>query len=201
MGLLYFSVFFQLVAGILPLIFLFNRIKINRSFILYISLSALTTSLLLLTSFFRINNLLIHNFYLILSYLLLANFYFSIGEKYLKKTISVSILVFLIVILLNIFEGGFLKSAFVYANISFIIWSTIYFFQLTKTNDNKSQSLSKTYSTLNASIFIYNCSAFFLIYFLITILNNKVWFIHNFIEGSSKLLIAYAFWKLPKTLH
>jgi hypothetical protein len=27
---------------------------------------------------------------------------------------------------------------------------------------------------------------------------SNLWFIHNFIEGSSKLLIAYAFWKLPK---
>jgi hypothetical protein len=31
---------------------------------------------------------------------------------------------------------------------------------------------------------------------MISFIENKIWYIHNFIEGSSKLLIAYAFVEL-----
>jgi hypothetical protein len=51
---------------------------------------------------------------------------------------------------------------------------------------------------INSSFIIYHGSSFILIYFIMSIMTNNLWHFHNFIEGSSKLLIAYAFWKLPK---
>jgi hypothetical protein len=48
----------------------------------------------------------------------------------------------------------------------------------------------------NASIFIYHTAAFSLFNYFSSFMTSYLWYFHNFIEGSSKLLIAYAFWKL-----
>jgi hypothetical protein len=88
-----------------------------------------------------------------------------------------------------------------FANFCYILWSLIFFFEFIISKNNIRSNFINTNLYVNAAILFYNGSSLFLFHYLFVILSNNVWYIHNFIEGSSKLLIAYAFWKLPKTSH
>jgi hypothetical protein len=58
---------------------------------------------------------------------------------------------------------------------------------------------SFSYLIVNASIFIYNSFSFLFFLYITILMGNDLWYFHNIIEGISKLIIAYAFWKLPKS--
>ena len=54
------------------------------------------------------------------------------------------------------------------------------------------------YLLINLAILIYNSFKLFLSFEVDIFLLNNFWNYHNFIEGTSKLVIAYAILKLPK---
>lgn len=201
MLLTYISILFQLVAGILPLIFLFKK-QFHYSLVIYLTFSIFSTLILVVTSYFKINNLLYHNFYVLISFISLFVYYINFRLKYLNIFLIISSIVFLSNFAIEIFQKGFVQSGIQISNISYSIWSLIFFFYLIDgSNLYKLKYDKKVYGIINASVLIYNCSAFFLYFKLFTLIKQDSWFIHNYIEGSSKLLIAYAFWKLPKTSH
>ena len=201
MVLTYISILFQLVAGILPLIFLFKK-QFHYSLVIYLTFSIISTLVLIVTSYFKINNLLFHNFYILISFISLLVYFVNFRLKYLNIFLIISSLVFLSNFVIEIFQKGFVQNGIQILNISYSVWSLIFFIYLIEgSNLYRLRYDKKVYSIINASILVYNCSAFFLYFKLFTLIKQDSWFIHNYIEGSSKLLIAYAFWKLPKTSH
>jgi hypothetical protein len=84
-------------------------------------------------------------------------------------------------------------SVFVY--IIFSLSGSIYF--LKNTQGNKKED--SVYLYFNAAMLIYFSSTliFFNILPMLTFQDSKIWVIHNAIGSISKLIIAYAFWKIP----
>jgi hypothetical protein len=195
LALVYFSVYFQLIAGILPLFFIKKSNQSNRIIFYYLFSSCLSTVINLTTAYMHINNHMIHNIYLMVSFLLLALFYFLNGRHLLRFFVLIGSGLFYSICFFEHFKTSLLLNGHRVANLVYIIWSLTFFIQsiMKKSNSN----LSKTYVLFNASIFIYHTASFFLFTFLWSLVTSNLWYFHNFIEGSSKLLIAYAFWKLP----
>jgi hypothetical protein len=78
------------------------------------------------------------------------------------------------------------------------MFAIVYFFDFVIDNSKKK---SEILILVNTALFIYYSFSFLFNIYIDELMKNNLWFIHNFIEGSSKLLIAYAFWKQPKTAH
>lgn len=185
----------------MPLVFLLIlKRTLNIEFILYLSISIVSTLILTITYKLNLYNLVVFNLYVLISLFLLATFYLRILKN--KKSVLLIILTSIICLFSLIWEltkTEYIELSLQFENLCFIFWSIIYFNFYLK---NKATHYhEKSFVLINASIFIYNCSSFVLIYFIEYLMKNNLWFIHNFIEGSSKLLIAYAIWKLPKTSH
>ncbi len=200
MTVTYLSVYFQLLTGIIPLFISLRRVYLHPSLLLFLAFSVLSTIVLLITSYNGINNHVFHNFYLLISFLLLSKFYYDIGQTMLKAVIIFSTLILFTVSTFEFFDYYFLPNSFKIINLSYITWSIFFFIQSLE-KDKVGKHNSNDYHIINTSIFLYNTSSFILIFYIMNLMNNNLWYIHNFIEGSSKLLIAYAFWKLPKTSH
>ena len=195
MALVYFSAYFQLIAGILPLFFIRKSNQSNRIIFYYLFSSCLSTIISLITAYMHINNHMINNIYLMVSFLLLAFFYFLNGRHLLRFLVLIGSGLFYSICFFELFNTSLLFDGFKAANLVYIIWSLTFFIQSILKKSN--YSLSKTYVLFNASVFIYHTSSFFLFSYFSTLMVSNLWYFHNFIEGSSKLLIAYAFWKLP----
>ena len=194
MALVYFSAYFQLIAGTLPLFFIKKSNQSNKIIFYYLLSSCLSTIISLITAYMHINNHMINNIYLMVSFLFLALFYLLNGGNLLRILVLVGSGLFYSICFFELFKSSLLFNGFKAANLVYIIWSLTFFIQSIL---NKSNSIHpKTYVLFNASIFIYHTAAFFLFKYFSTLFTSNLWFIHNFIEGSSKLLIAYAFWKL-----
>ncbi len=195
MTLLYFTVYYQLIAGILPLFFIKKNNQSNRVIFYYLFTSIASTIICLVTSYMHINNHMIHNVYQMVSFLFLALFYFLNGRHLLRFLVLIGSGLFYSICFFELFKTSLLLNGYIVANLVYIIWSLAFFVQLILQKSNS--NLSKTSVLFNASIFIYYTASFFLFMYLLTLLKGNLWYFHNFIEGSSKLFIAYAFWKLP----
>lgn len=197
------STFFQLVAGFLPLVILaFRKFNFNREFILYLFISFLSTSLLIITTFFGIKNHIIFNIYVISSFLFVSKFFCNLfNELLIKVLLIISTLVFTAYCIYELLRSSAIIHSFQFLNVFCIIFSFTYFVSLINSKSKMVSNFDITTIIVLSSIVIYYSSTSILLFFMISFIENKIWYIHNFIEGSSKLLIAYAFWKLPKTSH
>ena len=194
------SLFYQLVAGILPLIVvLFLRKKINTILLIYLSSSVIATILLTITIKLNLYNLHIFNTYVAVAIICLFIFYLKILNNLLSKIlIFLSFIIWLYTFVWELSKTDDLQISVYSENFVFILWSLLFYINFLL--NSKFHSKDTRYLIhFNSAIFLYNCSCFILFYFMNYIMKNNLWFIHNFIEGSSKLLIAYSFWKLPKT--
>lgn len=200
MTLIHYSLFFQLVTGILPLIVLFNgKKKFNKGLIVFLSASVITTCILTITSILKLNNLVFFNLYQVISIVSLTFFYYeSIFNKTLKYFIALFGLMSFSVLIFEISKTIFLDYSLVSRKISLVAFSIFLFFDYL-ISDYSNHKNSKSILLINTSLFVYNSSSFLFFIYISALMINNLWYIHNFIEGLSKLLIAYAFWKLPKT--
>lgn len=190
------SLVFQFVAGSLPLIFLINRVKFNISFTYYLLFSVIATIVLSITSFYQINNLSIINTYLFLSFLSLIAYYNSLKIKYLNWINLLFLIVFVSLFFFEIFHSGFAQKSINVMSLFSIIWSQYFLVYSLKTKNHI--DFKTTHEFISFSILFYNCSSFLFYFKIIDLAKHDLWFIHNYIEGISKLIIAYSFWKLPK---
>lgn len=189
---------FQIAAGALPLIFFASR-KIDLSLKVLLIASFVSSILLFITGRFHINNLLIFNAYHVFSILSLSSLYYNITKNKLLKRID--FLLALITSFILIFElttTDFLEYSIVIEKICFVTFAIVYFLDFFIDNSKKK---SEILILVNTALFIYYSFSFLFNIYIDDLMKNNLWFIHNFIEGSSKLLIAYAFWKQPKTAH
>lgn len=196
------SLLYQLVAGILPLIVVFfYRKKIKSILLIYLSSSVIATILLTITIKLNIYNLHIFNTYVAVAIICLFIFYLkTLNNLWSKILIFISFLIWFFTFVWELLKTDDLQISVYLENFVFILWSILFYINYL-INDKSYIKDNRYLIHFNSAIFLYNCSCFILFYFMNYIMKNNLWFIHNFIEGSSKLLIAYSFWKLPKTSH
>lgn len=196
----FISLFFQLLAGILPIIFFLIRAPKNSyELLVLLFCSVIATILTMYTSLCRINNHFIFNSYLLIEFSCICVFYSKAIKSKYSFLFLYAIVPFLIFSIFELYQNGTIIFGVKISSLFYIGFSVIYFLKYLFDSEQE-HKYNFTY-IINASFFIYNCSAFILIFYIMKLMTNNLWFIHNFIEGSSKLLIAYAFWKLPKTAH
>ena len=186
------------MAGLLPLaVLFFGRRKFCSEFILFLTASVFSTFLILITNYFKIQNALVFDGFQISSIILLSLFY----SRNLESKMLTNIVIFLgffclLFYLFELISLGYPKKSLVIENICFIVCPILFYIDSIDSNQK-----SSTLILINTAILVYKSFSFLFFFFLVTMMVNNLWFIHNFIEGSSKLLIAYALWKLPKTAH
>ena len=191
------TIYFQLVAGFLPIIFYFRKfsIKYLEIFILFIA-SFISTFLVLYTYLNKLNNHIVFNSYVIIEFICITIFYYRISKQKYKLLFLILSLVFISISSFDFYVNSYLALTSKYTSFIFIIYGISYLLQVIFNKSNESDSLFLQIFS-GANLF-YNGSAFLLIYFISKLVENDLWYIHNIIEGISKLLIAYAFWKLPR---
>jgi hypothetical protein len=197
---IYYTLIFQLITGLLPLMILyFQKKKFNIEFLVYLGSSVIATFIFFILFKQRVNNLLIFNGYQIFSITCLSIFYYNICNKSLTKKLILLIGSFCLFILFyELSQTSFIEYSLVYRTIGFILFSVIFFIDYL--NSERQRNLqSFSYLIVNSSIFIYNSFSFLFFLYITILMVNDFWYFHNIIEGISKLIIAYAFWKLPKS--
>jgi hypothetical protein len=191
-----FSLFFQIGTEFLPLILLllFNK-KVNLPLSIYLWASFVASLLITITVQLHLKNLVIFNFYFVISLTSLSAFYYNlINLKKIKFIIPILYSICLGVFIWEIIYTDLITFCLIIEKFCVVIFSLLAFAHFLG-QEKKSESLI----LINSSLLIY--SSFGLLFtieidhFLIT----NYWFIHNLIDGLSKLLIAYAIWKIPKT--
>jgi hypothetical protein len=200
MYIYYISLYFQLLAGLLPIIFYFNKLgKENLELLILFCASFIATLSILFTYQFKINNHNIFNAYVIIEFCCISVFYSKLFKLKYSKLIKLLIIPFLFLFFFEIYQNDVIILGSKLTSLTYIIYSISFFIKYL--NISRRSNEYKFSQAINASLFIYNCSAFILIFYIMKLMNSNLWYVHNFIEGSSKLLIAYALWKLPKTAH
>jgi hypothetical protein len=193
------SVILQFVTGVLPLLFLvIYKKKLRVEFVILLLASAITTLILLFTASFGIKNWFFFNFYNAIHLTCITIFYFSLlrSSPFRKY-----------VLILSFLCGAVLIYDLTYLDIINLTLPAVFFSTTTFTvfyfidnlgKKSKSQT-SKAYFIINTSLCMYSSFSFFMSLELETMLANQYWIIHNVVEASSKLVIAYAILKIPKT--
>ena len=193
------SVILQFVTGVLPLLFLvIYKKKLRVEFVILLLASAITTLILFITASFGIKNWFFFNFYNAIYLTCITIFYFSLlrSSPFRKY-----------VLILSFLCGAVLIYDLTYLDIINLTLPAVFFSTTTFTvfyfidnlgKKSKSQT-SKAYFIINTSLCMYSSFSFFISLELETMLANQYWIIHNVVEASSKLVIAYAILKIPKT--
>lgn len=198
MNLLYTSVFFQLIAGLIPVLILLNKeIQMKFWLMTYLIASIISTITLLITSKLGIHNVIVFNTYGILEFVCITAIYHKMIKKELAiKTINLIALCIFIKIFYDLVTSNYVLDGFKATNlfeISLVLF--LLFDQLKNDEYSKNESQLTGFSIYFIS---YKTSVFLLMYYISKIIKADLWYLHNFIEGSFKLLIAFSFWNIPK---
>lgn len=193
------SVILQFVTGVLPLLFLvIYKKKLRVEFVILLLASAITTLILFITASFGIKNWFFFNFYNAIYLTCITIFYFSLlrSSPFRKYVLILSFLCGAVLIydLTYLDLINLTLPALFFSTTTF----TVFYFIDNLGKKSKSQT-SKAYFIINTSLCMYSSFSFFMSLELETMLANQYWIIHNVVEASSKLVIAYAILKIPKT--
>ena len=193
------SVILQFVTGVLPLLFLvIYKKKLRVEFVILLLASAITTLILFITASFGIKNWFFFNFYNAIYLTCITIFYFSLlrSSPFRKYVLILSFLCGAVLIydLTYLDIINLTLPALFFSTTTF----TVFYFIDNLGKKSKSQT-SKAYFIINTSLCMYSSFSFFMSLELETMLANQYWIIHNVVEASSKLVIAYAILKIPKT--
>lgn len=192
------SIFFQLLAGLLPIILFFRYFSARYLEVLILLISSFITTILVLYTYLNdFNNHLIFNIYIIIEFVCLTIFFLKISKHEHRFIYIISSLFFCVVTFIDFSKSSVLTDSAKLSCLTFILYSILYFIHTIVYKTNENDNLFR--QIFSGAILFYNCSAFLLIYFIMELTNSNLWIVHNFIEGISKLLISYALWKLPKT--
>ncbi len=180
-------------------VILLKRRKINLEFIIFLLTSFLSTLGIISFIYLEKSCSLIFDSWQILTIILLSIFYFRILD-YKPYSILVALLggICLMISLSEFYYLGYSRYGLVLENIIFIISPILFYIRTIRFNILSNEN---TLVLINTAIFSYKTATILLFYFMVTLMKNNVWYVHNFIEGFSKLLIAYALWKLPRAAH
>jgi len=188
----------QLCLGFVPIASVFNLHEVKKyGFILaFLILSFLSD---LLNIAFDLNNATIWNLYNVFEFALLA----LIHNKYTKLSwfkllLIISSVIFSIQYIMEFDIWNSMSNTLSLSVIFYITWSLVGSMLYLK-NTRKYKSENSEYLYFNAAMLIYFSSSliFFNIIPFMTCNDGNIWIIHNVVNSISKLIIAYAFWKLP----
>lgn len=198
MNLLYPSVFFQLIAGLIPVLILLNKeIQLKFWILTYLITSVISTIALLITSKLGIHNVIIFNSYGIIEFVCITAIYHKMIKKEIaKKTINLIVLCIFIKILYDLATSNYVLDGFKATNLFEISLVLIFLFDQLK-NDEYSKNVSQL-TGFSIYFISYKTSVFLMLYYISRLIKTDLWYLHNFIEGSFKLLIAFSFWNIPK---
>lgn len=191
-----FSLALQIGTEFLPLILLllFNR-KLNFPLSIYLWASFISSILLMITYLLHLKNLVIFNCYFVISITSLSAFYYNlINLKNIKFIIPVLYSLCLGVFIWEIIYTDLITFCLIIEKFCVVIFSLLAFAYFLG-QEKKSESLI----LINSSFLFYSSFSLLFTFEIHLFMITKYWFIHNLLDGLSKLLIAYAIWKIPKT--
>lgn len=194
------SLIIHLCLGIVPIALIFY-LRLQKQYILILLL--LIFSLVFdLWSIYYSSTKYIWNIYNIFEFALLAliNNKYTNSSRY-KFLLIASTVAFSIQYICEFSWQNTMNQTLLLSISLYIVWSlfgSIHYLKSTQTY----KSENSVYIYFNAAMLIYYSSSliFFNILPYLTCQNSNIWIIHNVIESSSKLIITYAFWKLPSRL-
>lgn len=190
------TVYVQLLAGLLPIAYLiFSKKNFQISFFIFLTLSFITTFVIIVTGKLGIHNHWVINFYNFTSFLCLMYYFYQIQSTKINYPLIFSVL-FILIFLIEYFISK--SSIFLFFSSFFIIICCLLFF-INETKKENRRVEFRAVSIVNASLLFYFSFSFIFLSLLWKLINYQIWEIHNIIESTSKLIITYAFWKLPKT--
>ncbi len=197
---LYFSVFIQVIAGFIPIVVLWMRkVKADSALVGSIVLSFVISLILIITGFFKQNNYFFFNTYAIGSVILFGIFYYrSIKNKKMQYFVLATTVLCVLIFFFELSRTNDIMITIKFENVFYIIWSLLFFID-SLLKSNFTDAKSKSTLIIIAAIFFYNCTSFILLNHIDLFLDKNLWVLHNFSESACKLIIAYAFWKLPKS--
>ncbi len=191
------SLIFQIVTGTLPILFvIFLKRNLRIEFVILFSASVITTLILYITAMLGIKNLVFWNLYASIEVICMAIFYYHLLDSQKAKItviVIASICVSSIIWELSYFE--LVNKTLPIIMLGNLLYTILFFIE----NLGKKATLNlNAYLLINSVLCIYNSFTFFMSFEVDILLLNNFWNYHNFIEGTSKLVIAYAILKLPK---
>jgi hypothetical protein len=197
-----FTLYIQVVFGLLPLgVLLFTRKKFNLEIICLLILSVLTTIILIVIKRFYHNNHAVFNAYAIGELVFLTiYFYRTIGNRFLSKLILGMAVVLGGIFMWEMNRTSSLEVSLL-TQIAYNIISCVLFFIASLQSNNVSSPMHKTQVYYTLTLFLYSSFSLMFFFFIDHLMIIGAWSIHNIVESLTKLFIAYAFWKLPKTTH
>jgi hypothetical protein len=197
-----FTFFIQIISGFLPLVvLLFHRKKFNLEIVLLLTLSVLATILLLVFALLFHNNHAVFNAYVISELVCLTiYFYRIISNSYIQKLILGMAIILGGVFIWEMNRTSFLEVSLL-TQIAYNITLCVLFFIASLQSNSISGSMHKTQEKYVLTLFLYSSFSLIFFFYIKELMLSRAWFIHNIVESLSKLFIAYAFWKLPKTTH
>ena len=198
LNLIEVTILYQLLAGISPLIFLFyqKREGLNILFT-HLFCSFLCTLMIFITHFYRVENLIYLNSYIFAASVLLPLIYYkSVEKKFIKSLVLIVFIINLTLLISELIKTDFLVISLVSENILEITLCLLFYFDFLLSNELSSSK--KLFFWINTSFFIYNCFSFLFNLYITEIMDSHLWFIHNIVEGSSKLFITLSIWKFSK---
>lgn len=190
-----YSIYFQLLVGLLPIAFA----NWNRCFIplnINLVISVYSTLLIIISKIFSYQNIFIFYSFILSSFICYTFFFIAKVSNLFKFLILLKFIIFTTIYFLTINKNGHSQLILMTYHISLILFPIYYF--LTKIYSDKVDVYSSTMNIISLSVLIYSTSTVLLFYVIELFMANRLWFIHNLIEGISKLIIAYAFWKIPQ---
>jgi hypothetical protein len=112
-SLRYATLSFQLLAGLLPIVYLFySKKKFISSFLYFLIFSLFSTTIIIILKNLKVHNLWVFKFYAITSFLCLMHYFYKVNGSKLKLPLIFSIL----------FSSVFIVENFFYAKINYTLY-------------------------------------------------------------------------------
>lgn len=197
-----FTFYSQIIIGLIPLfVLLFQRKKFNVEIICLLIFSVLSTIFLLVFERLFHNNHAVFNAYVICELVCLTiYFYRIIGNKNLRKLILGMAVILSGILIWEMNRTSSLEVSLL-TQIAYNITLCVLFFIASLQSYTIPSSMHKTQVYYTLTLFLYSSFSLIFFFFIDQLMITGAWFIHNIVESLTKLFIAYAFWKLPKTTH
>jgi hypothetical protein len=196
----------MLWVDLLPILFFFIfpiKFKFSLKHLLifsFVSCSAFLQWLCYFLSLKNVPSFLFVNLYNIFEFfILLLIFNNQIHKKFHFLTSYIFVLIFIILFSIEFNSSMLMQKTLIVSATIYIIWALMAL--ISKVNDYKFHDQQiNSQIIFDIAILIYFSGCFTLFIFFDSLNNNSnfyIWTTHNILEIISKLIITYAFWKLP----
>lgn len=152
----------------------------------------------MITSKVHLNNLLIFNSYYLISFISVVIFYFKLIEsKKIKYYILFLAFVSLFIFFWEIKNSNYIEIALISEKFSVLVFSLLYFVYIISADIKEINY--KPYILINTYFLFYGSFGALSNLEIDLLMITNYWFIHNLVDGLSKLIIAFAIWRQPRT--